>query len=341
MSGFTVAVVGATGAVGSTMLEVLAESDLPLARVRALASSRSAGSRVSWKGRDLLVEDVAAADLGGIDIALFAGGEVASSEYAPKARAAGAVVIDNSATFRMDPGVPLVVPEVNPHHLQAHQGLVANPNCSTIQMVVALAPLHAAAGLKRVAVSTYQSVSGTGREALEELEEQTRAWVEGRAASSPRVYPRPIAFNLLPQIASFGEDGYTGEEQKMIQETRKILDLPALPVVATCVRVPVFFAHSEVVYLETERDLPPEEAREILRGAPGLRLVDDPARGEYPTPLDAEHQDLVLVGRVRRDPSVAHGLALWVVADNLRKGAATNAVQIARTLVETGRLGWR
>ncbi len=338
MRSLTVAVVGATGAVGSTMLQVLAEGNLPLAEVRAMASSRSAGSHLSWKDRDLAVEDVAGADFRGVDLALFAGGEIASSEYAPRARAAGAVVIDNSATFRMDPGVPLVVPEVNPHHLQGHRGLVANPNCSTIQMVVALAPLHAAAGLKRVAVSTYQSVSGTGKEALEELEDQTRARMEGRAPAPPRVYPRPIAFNLLPQIASFGEEGYTGEELKMIQETRKILDLPDLPVVATCVRVPVFFAHSEVVYLETERDLPPQRAREILGCAPGIRLVDDPSRGEYPTPLDAEHQDLVLVGRVRRDPSVPHGLALWVVADNLRKGAATNAVQIARTLVETGLL---
>ncbi len=338
MRSFTVAVVGATGAVGSTMLQVLAERKLPLAGVRALASARSAGTLLPWKDLQLPVEDVAGADFRGVDIALFAGGEIASSEYAPRARAEGAVVIDNSATFRMDPEVPLVVPEVNPHHLQGHRGLVANPNCSTIQMVVALAPLHAAAGLKRVAVSTYQSVSGTGKEALEELEEQTRARMEGRPSPPARVYPKPIAFNLLPQIASFGEDGYTGEEQKMIQETRKILDLPELPVVATCVRVPVFFAHSEVVYVETDRDLRPEEAREILRCAPGIRLVDEPARGEYPTPLEAEHQDLVLVGRVRRDPSVTHGLAMWVVADNLRKGAATNAIQIAETLIGSGRL---
>ena len=338
MKKLTVAVVGSTGVVGSTMLEVLAERDLPIGRVRAMATARSAGTRIRWKDAELEVEDVASADFQGVDLALFAGGEVASSEYAPRAVERGAVVIDNSATYRMDPGVPLVVPEVNPHHLEGHGGLIANPNCSTIQMVVALAPLHRAAGLKRVAVSTYQSVSGTGKDAIEELRAQVRAWAEGQPAPDPRVYPHPIAFNLLPQIASFGEDGFTGEEQKMMQETRKILDLPDLPVVATCVRVPVFYAHSEAVYVETERPLAPEEAREILAGAPGLRLVDDPPKNGYPTPLLAENQDLVMVGRVRRDPSVPHGLALWVVADNLRKGAATNAVQIAEVLLASGRL---
>jgi len=332
MKRLTVAVVGATGAVGSTMLEVLAERNLPLDRVRAMASARSAGAQILWRGQPLRVEDVARADFAGVDLALFAGGEVASADYAPRARAQGALVIDNSATFRMDPKVPLVVPEVNAHHLAHHSGLVANPNCSTIQMVVALAPLHAAAGLKRVAVSTYQSVSGTGKEALEELREQTRSWGGEGTIPPPRVYPRPIAFNVLPHIAAFVEDGSTGEEVKMVQETRKILGLEDLPVIATCVRVPVLHAHSEVVYVETERPLAPEEARELLRGAPGIRVVDDPARGEYPTPLDAEGQDLVLVGRIRRDPTVAHGLAMWVVADNLRKGAATNAIQIAEAL---------
>jgi aspartate-semialdehyde dehydrogenase len=334
MKKYTVAVVGATGAVGRTMLEVLAERNLPLGRVRAMASVRSAGTRILWKGEPLQVEDVARADFGGVDLALFAGGEVASAEYAPRACAQGALVIDNSATFRMDPKVPLVVPEVNPHHLAGHSGLIANPNCSTIQMVVALAPIHAAAGLKRVAVATYQSVSGTGKEALEELQEQTRSCLDGGPLPSPRVYPRRIAFNVLPQIAAFDEEGSTGEEVKMAQETRKILGLADLPVMATCVRVPVLHVHSEVVYVETERSLSPEQAREVLRCAPGIRVVDDPARGEYPTPLDAEGQDLVLVGRIRRDPTVPHGLAMWVVADNLRKGAATNAVQIAEVILE-------
>ncbi len=336
MKRYTVAVVGATGAVGTTMLEILAERDLPLERVRVMASARSAGARLPWRGGELTVEDVAVADFAGVDLALFAGGEVASADQAPRARARGTLVVDNSATFRMDPEVPLVVPEVNAHHLARHSGLVANPNCSTIQMVVALAPIHAAAGLKRVAVSTYQSVSGTGKEALEELREQTRSWVGGGASPLPKVYPRPIAFNLLPHVAAFDEEGSTGEEVKMVLETRKILDLPELPVMATCVRVPVLHAHSEVVYVETERPLGPEEARELLRGAPGIRVVDDPVRGEYPTPLDAEGQDLVLVGRIRRDPTVAHGLAMWVVADNLRKGAATNAVQIAEALLGLG-----
>lgn len=338
MTGYEVAVVGATGAVGGTMLQVLAERGFPVSRVRALASARSAGSRIRWNGTEITVEDVATADFSGVKVALFAGGEIASSEYAPRAVEQGAIVVDNSATYRMDPGVPLVVPEVNPHHLDGHRGIIANPNCSTIQMVVALAPLHREVRLKRVAVATYQSVSGTGKDAIDELEAQVRARVQGAEPPAPRVYPRPIAFNLIPQIASFGDDGFTGEEQKMMQETRKILGEPDLAVVATCIRVPVFYAHSEVVHVETEGPLSPERAREILGSAPGITLLDDPKAGVYPTPLEAEGRDDVLVGRIRRDPSVPHGLVMWVVADNLRKGAATNAVQIAEALERAGRL---
>lgn len=338
MSKYEVAVVGATGAVGGTMLQVLEQRGFPVSRVRALASARSAGTKIRWGGQELTVEDVATADFSGVKVALFAGGEIASSEYAPRAVEHGAVVIDNSATYRMDPDVPLVVPEVNPHHLDGHRGIIANPNCSTIQMVVALAPLHKAVRLKRVAVATYQSVSGTGKDAIDELEAQVRARVNGVEPPAPKAYPRPIAFNLLPQIASFADDGFTGEEHKMMAETRKILGEPDLAVVATCIRVPVFYAHSEVVHVETEGPLSPDQAREILGAAPGITLMDDPKNGVYPTPLEAEGRDDVLVGRIRQDPSVPHGLVLWVVADNLRKGAATNAVQIAEALERAGRL---
>ncbi|HXE71040.1 MAG TPA: aspartate-semialdehyde dehydrogenase [Candidatus Nitrosotenuis sp.] len=338
MSGLRVAVVGATGAVGQTMLRVLQERAFPVAQLRPMATSRSAGSAISWRGRAVPVEDVEQADFTGVDLALLAGGEIASSVYAPRALEQGAVVVDNSATYRMDPEVPLVVPEVNPQALRGHKGLIANPNCSTIQLVVALAPLHRAAGLRRVVVTTFQSVSGTGKEAIEELSGQLRRWAAEAELAPPRVYPRQIAFNLLPQIGSFDDEGYSGEEVKIMAETRRILDLPDLAVAATCVRVPVFYSHAESVYIETERPLSPAQAREILASAPGLQVLDEPARGLYPTPLDAQDQDLVLVGRIRRDPCVAHGLHLWVVADNLRKGAATNAVQIAEHLLEIGLL---
>ncbi len=336
MRKFNAAVVGATGAVGSMMLKVLSESQIPLDKVVPMATSRSAGKSVVFRDKELKVENIAEADFSGIDIALFAGGEIASADFAPKAVSAGAVVIDNSATYRMDPNVPLVIPEVNAHHLDKHKGIIANPNCSTIQMVVALAPLHKVAELTRVMVATYQSVSGTGLGAIEELRNQAACFTEGKPIPAPSVYPRQIAFNLFPHIGSFGEDGFTGEETKMMTETRKIMDIPNLAIAATCARVPVFYAHSEVIHAEFARPLTPEKAREILQSAPGVKVMDG---GEnYPVPLDAEGQDLVLVGRIRRDPSAANGVILWAVADNLRKGAATNAVQIAQTLIDRGLL---
>ena len=338
MKKLAVAVVGVTGAVGSTMLQVLAESSLKVGEVIALATARSAGTRVAFRGAELEVQDIASCDFKGVDLALFAGGEIASADYVPRAVAAGAVVVDNSATFRMDAKVPLVIPEVNPQHLRNHHGIIANPNCSTIQMVAALAPIARKWGLKSVNVCTYQSVSGTGKNAIEELRQQVRAWADEKPLPAPSAYPQQIAFNLIPQIASFDAEGISGEERKMIQETRKILDLPDLPVMATCVRVPVFYAHSESVHCQTLHSASPEEVRNLLATAPGLSVIDAPQEGAYPTPLLAEHQDKVLVGRIRRDLSCENGIAMWVVADNLRKGAATNAVQIAEKMVEMGLL---
>lgn len=329
MSEFSVAVVGATGAVGTTMIKSLEERQFPVSQIHLLATARSAGTELPFRGDPVTVQNVDEFDFSKVQIALFAGGEIASEKLVPKAREAGAVSIDNSATFRMHPDVPLVVPEVNRQALKMHQGVIANPNCSTIQMVVALQPF-VELGLKRVIVSTYQSVSGTGKEAIEELENQARAWSRGEE-SAARVYPAPIAFNLIPQIGSFADDGFTGEERKMIEETRKILGLPNLCVSATCVRVPVFFAHSESVHIELDRPCSPEEAAERLAAAPGVKVF---AAGAGPTPLDAAHQDEVFVGRIRKDPSCENGLQFWVVADNLRKGAASNAVQIASTMLE-------
>jgi aspartate-semialdehyde dehydrogenase len=328
MKRYQVAVVGATGAVGKAMIKVLQEHQFPVETLRLAATARSAGAMIAFGGRPVQVEDIESFDFAGVDVALFAGGEVASELYVPRAVAAGAVVVDNSATYRMDPRVPLVVPEVNPHAIATHQGIIANPNCSTIQMVVALKPLLPW-GLKRVQVSTYQSVSGTGKDAIEELKAQARAWGTDAPEPVPTVYPQPINFNLIPQIGSIGPDGHTGEERKMIEETRKILELPNLKVAATCVRVPVFFAHSESIHVETERPITVQEARAALRAGEGLKVFED---GSEPTPRQAQHQDLVYVGRIRQDPSVDHGLQLWVVADNLRKGAASNAVQIAARL---------
>lgn len=341
---YNFAVVGATGLVGGTMLQVLAESeDMAIGSVRAMATARSAGCSVEFRGRSIQVEDIASADFSGVDIALFAGGDIASADYAHRAAEQGAVVIDNSATFRMDPQVPLVVPEVNAHALKDHKGIIANPNCSTIQMMSVLGPLHKTFGLKSVSVSTYQSVSGAGKEAVKELVAQSEAFVKGGAdgAEVPEsgIFPRRIAFNLFPQIGSFGADGISTEERKMVEETRKILEIPGLPVLATCVRVPVFFAHSEAVQAAFDKPCNAEEARALLEEAPCVKVMDDTAAGVYPTPADAEHQDLVLVGRLRRDITAENGLAMWVVADNLRKGAATNAVNIARALISAGLAG--
>lgn len=333
-----VAVVGATGNVGTTMLEVLEERGLPIASLRAMASARSAGTTVSCGSASAKVEVLADADPAGIDVALFSAGGAASKEHAARFAAAGAIVVDNSSAFRLDEDVPLVVPEVNPDAL-AHvpRGIVANPNCSTIQLVVALRPIHDTWGLERVSVVTLQSTSGTGHAAMQELEQQSRV-VMGVAAEEPSVYPHEIAFNVLPYCGSFLDDGGTDEELKLVNETRKILELPELRVMATNTRVPVFIGHSEAVHLELANAAEPDQVRELLAQSPGIELVDDPAQDVYPMPRDVAGLDDVYVGRVRRDPSVpdGRGLALYVVADNLRKGAATNAVQIVEELARRG-----
>jgi len=331
-SSYTVAVVGATGAVGTEMIEILAERKFPVGVLRPLASARSAGGRVSFHDQDLVVRELAKDSFDGVDIALFSAGADISREYAPLAAKAGAVVIDNSAAWRMDEHVPLVVPEVNRADIAKHQGIIANPNCSTIQMVVALKPLHDAARIKRVVVTTFQSVSGTGREAMDELLEESKDLLSFKEPV-PKVYPYRIAFNCLPHIDDFLPSGYTKEEMKLLHETRKIMGDDSIRVTATTVRVPVYVGHSESVNIETEKKLSANEARAILCEAPGVLLYDDPAHKIYPMPLDAAGRDEVYVGRIREDESVPNGLNLWIVADNLRKGAALNAVQIAEELI--------
>src|SRR5579875_4409 len=332
MSGYRVAIVGATGLVGREFLKVLAQRQFPVADLKLLASDRSAGARLEFQGTALPVEEATPQAFRGIDYALFSAGAEVSRQLAPAAAAAGAVVIDNSAAWRMEPTVPLVVPEVNPADAFQHQGIIANPNCSTIQMVVVLWPLHQASPLRRVIVDTYQSVSGTGSAAIDELTAQTRAVLDGQPAT-PRVYPHPIAFNVLPHIDVFLDNGYTKEEWKMVQESRKIMHLPDLPISATTVRVPVYVGHAEAVHVEFAQPLAPEQARAILARAPGVVVQDAPQAAEYPLPLAAAGRDEVFVGRIRRDASQRCGLALWIVADNVRKGAALNAVQIAELLV--------
>jgi aspartate-semialdehyde dehydrogenase len=335
--GYRVAVVGATGAVGREMLKTLAERNFPVGEVVALASGRSAGQEISFGEKTILkVRNLETFDFKGTDIGLFSPGASVSAVHAPRAAAAGCVVIDNTSQFRMDHDVPLVVPEVNPHHLKqfSKRNIIANPNCSTIQMVVALKPLHAISRIRRVVVSTYQSVSGAGKEAMDELFNQTRA-VYVNDPSVPEQFTKPIAFNCIPHIDKFMDDGETKEEWKMAVETRKILD-PDIQVVATCVRVPAFIGHGEAVHVEFEGPITVEQAWEALRDAPGLQLIDKREDGGYVTQLDAAGEDAVYVSRVRRDPTVPHGLAFWCVADNLRKGAALNAVQIAEALVEQG-----
>ncbi len=329
---YITAVVGATGAVGREMVSILEERKFPFAELRLFASQQSAGSSVEFSGGEVVVRLLDRQAFAGVDIALFSAGEEVSREYAPIAVGAGAVVIDNSAVWRMEPSVPLVVPEVNRHAIARQQGIIANPNCSTIQMVVVLKPLHDAVRVKRVVVSTYQSVSGTGKEAMDELIDQTRALLSFREAE-PRVYPYQIAFNCLPHIGSFNDQGDCTEEVKLVQETRKIMEDDSIRVSATTVRVPVFHCHSESVNIETERKLAPNEARAILSTAPGVLVYDDPQRKLYPMPIDAAGQDAVYVGRIREDGSIPNGLNLWVVSDNLRKGAALNAIQIAEELI--------
>jgi aspartate-semialdehyde dehydrogenase len=336
---YRVAVVGATGAVGREMLKTLADRRFPVSEVVALASGRSAGSLVSFgEKQTLTVKNLETFDFKGIDIGLFSPGASVSAVHAPRAAAAGCIVIDNTSQFRMEPDVPLVVPEVNPQALaKAHaRGIIANPNCSTIQMVVALKPLHDAAKIRRVVVSTYQSVSGAGKEGMDELERQTKAtYVHEQVA--PEQFTKPIAFNVIPHIDRFMPDGSTKEEWKMVVETRKILD-PDIAVVATCVRVPVFVGHAEAVNVEFERPLSVEQARDALRGAPGVTVMDRREDGGYITPRDCAGEDDVFVSRLRADPTVKHGLTFWCVSDNLRKGAALNAVQIAEALVAQGML---
>lgn len=329
-SRLTVAVVGATGAVGTEMLNVLESREFPVGELRPLASSRSAGTTIGWRGHDVLVEELTPASFEGVDIALFSAGGSVSHAYASAAIERGAVVIDNTSAFRMRDDVPLVVPEVNRGALGTHRGLIANPNCSTIQSVVALKPLHDLAGLRRVVYNTYQSASGAGRRAMDELRDQTVALLNFREPTVEK-FPRRLAFDCVPHIDTFLDDGYTREERKMIKETQKILDLPSLRVTATCVRVPVFVGHAISINAEFERPIDVDAALEVLSNFPNTVVhADAPS---YPTAADGAGRDEVLVGRVRRDPSVDNGLDLWVVADNLRKGAATNAVQIAEALV--------
>ncbi|MCM0082733.1 aspartate-semialdehyde dehydrogenase [Geomonas sp. Red32] len=331
---FNVAIVGATGAVGAQMMECLDERDFPVGKIKLLASKRSAGEFLEFRGESIEVEELTHDSFKGIDIALFSAGGARSEEFCPSAVKAGAVCIDNSSAWRMDEDVPLVVPEVNPEAIAGFRkkGIIANPNCSTIQMVVALKPLHDAAAIKRIVVSTYQAVSGTGNKAIDELRIQAGELLNGRPAEN-KVYPHQIAFNCLPQIDSFCDNGYTKEEMKMVNETKKIMGA-AIKTTATCVRVPVFFGHSESVNIETGKKLTVAEARTLLKAAPGVELVDDPEESEYPMAIDAAGEDATLVGRIREDESVENGLNLWIVADNLRKGAATNAVQIAEILIE-------
>jgi aspartate-semialdehyde dehydrogenase len=331
---YKVAVVGATGAVGEVMLSILAERKFPVGDVVALASARSAGGKVDFGNRRLTVQDLATFDPSGVDIALFSAGGSVSKQYAPLFAAAGAVVIDNSSAFRSDDDVPLVVAEVNAEAArQRPRGIIANPNCSTMQMLVALAPIHRQAGIERLNIATYQSVSGTGRSALEELGRQTAGLLNFQPAVA-EVYPVQIAFNVIPHGGDFTENGYTTEEMKLVHETRKILADDRIRINATVVRVPVFYGHSEAVNVETRDKLSAADARRLLQGAPGVEVVDEPVPGGYPTPVThASGTDAVYVGRIRDDLSHPHGLNLWIVSDNIRKGAALNAVQIAEWVI--------
>lgn len=333
MSGWSIAIVGATGLVGETIRKVLEEREFPVKKLSLFASSKSAGKKVLFQGEELEVEPLRESSFKQVDLAFFSMGEECSREFVPIAVKAGAVVIDNSSAFRMEPNVPLVVPEVNPSDIDKHQGVIANPNCSTIQLVVVLKPLHDLARIRRVVVSTYQSVSGAGREAMEELLAQTESSLRGNPLKKSEIFPHSLSFNLIPQIDAFLSDGYTVEEAKVIRETRKILHEPQMRFTVTAVRVPVLIGHSESVNIETEEELSVEEARNILSGAEGIIVVDEPQDRKYPFPLGVEGRDEVFVGRIRKDESVPHGLNLWIVADNLRKGAATNAIQIGEKLV--------
>lgn len=331
-----VAVVGATGAVGEAMISILEQRKFPVGTLYALASARSVGKTVSFRGKTVVVEDLATFDFSQVKIGLFSAGGDISAEFAPKAAAAGCVVIDNTSHFRRDVDIPLVVPEVNPEAIANYtvRRIIANPNCSTIQMLVALKPIYDAVGIERINVATYQAVSGTGKEAIEELATQTASLLNGRPVES-EVYPRQIAFNAIPHIDTFQDNGYTREEMKMVWETQKIFADETIKVNPTCVRIPVFFGHSEAVHIETRDKISAAAARKLLQNAPGIVVMDEPVAGGYPTPVtDAAGQDSVFVGRIREDISHPRGLNLWVVSDNVRKGAALNSVQIAECLLK-------
>ncbi|MEY2532340.1 MAG: aspartate-semialdehyde dehydrogenase [bacterium] len=338
-AGYRIAVVGATGQVGSVMLRLLREREFPVREIVPFASERSAGRELEG---GLVVQPLNDETIQGFDLAVFSAGGSTSGEWAPRFVQAGAVVVDNSSKWRMHDDVPLVVSEVNPEALDGHRGIIANPNCSTMQMVVALKPLHDAAGIERLVISTYQAVSGTGKKAVDELLAQSAAVLAGEEPPAPQSYAHRIAFNALPHAGSFADgDDHTDEERKLINETRKILGDPSIRVSATCVRVPVVNGHSEAVNVQTRAPLSPEQARELLEAAPGVTVVDDPAGARYPLAIDADGRDDVLVGRIRRDPGHDQALDLWVVSDNLRKGAATNAVQLLEALHERGLVGAR
>ena len=329
---YKVGVLGASGAVGREVLNCLEERGFPYASVKALASERSAGTALEFAGDELIVEKVGPDSFKDLDLAIFSAGASVSREYAPIAAKSGCPVVDNSSCWRQDDRVPLVVPEVNGQALSRHKGIIANPNCSTIQMLVALKPIYDAVGIKRIVVATYQAVSGTGQKAIEELASQTRQIFNCQDVTK-NVYPHRIAFNCLPHIDSFTDNGYTKEEMKMVNETQKIFEDENILVSATCVRVPVFYSHSEAVWIETGRHIDPGTAREIMSRAPGLLVVDDPAKNQYPMAIDAAGRDEVFVGRIRADISCENGLSMWIVADNLRKGAAANAVEIAELMI--------
>ncbi len=330
---FIVGVVGATGAVGREMLKILEQRNFPATKVRALASSRSAGKKLPFKGKEIEVEELTKESFKGMHLALFSAGGSVSKEFAPVAAECGCVVVDNSSAWRMDPEVPLVVPEVNPHDLEKHKNIIANPNCSTIQMVVPLKPIHDVARIKRIVVSTYQAVSGTGQKAIDELEKQVRDLFNMRETEA-KVYPYQIAFNCLPHIDVFLENDYTREEMKMVNETKKIMGDDSIKVTATTVRVPVFYGHSESVNIETEKKITAKEIRALLSQAPGVKVLDNPGEKIYPMPIFAAGEDDVFVGRIRDDDTIENGINMWIVADNIRKGAALNTVQIGEELIK-------
>jgi len=333
MGGYRLAIVGATGLVGQEFIKVLEQRNFPVDSIQLLASDRSAGKRLFVTHQEIEVKETVPESFKGIDIALFSAGTEVSRYFSPIAAQSGAVVIDNSSAFRMMPTVPLVVPEVNPEDIKWHKGIIANPNCSTIQMVVALHPLHKVNPIRRIIVDTYQAVSGTGSPAVDELTTQAKQVLDGQT-TIPHVYPHQIAFNVLPEIDVFLDNDYTKEEWKLVEETRKIMHADDIAISATCVRVPIFTGHSEAVNIEFSQPMPPDKARRILAQAPGVKVLDDPAVSLYPQPWSAAGTDEVFVGRIRRDASHPNGLAMWVVADNLRKGAALNAVQIAEEMVK-------